>query len=48
MKLSLCLVNYAMHHEDMVNGGIAPPSLILALDEGRGVVSFIRQLLYRR
>jgi hypothetical protein len=36
LKLSLCLINYAPHHEDRSEGeGIVPPFLTLALDGGK-------------
>jgi hypothetical protein len=33
VKLFLCLINYELYHEDICgSGGIAPPSLVLAID----------------
>jgi hypothetical protein len=33
VKLSLCSINYASHHEEVVgSGGVAPPFLISAVD----------------
>jgi hypothetical protein len=40
-KLSLCLINEAPCHEDVLErGGIAPPFLTLALDEGEQSASY--------
>jgi hypothetical protein len=37
IKLSLCLINYASHHEDVWgSGSIAPPFFISALDKANG------------
>jgi hypothetical protein len=40
VKLSLCLINYVLHHEDVwANRGTAPTFLTSALDGGDSLVS---------
>jgi hypothetical protein len=40
VKLSLCLINWASRHEDILEGGgIAPPLLISVLDGGEWLAS---------